>query len=570
MMRKINLFFILGILLIGVVSAATTCCEKTTTGAWCQNVNDASLCEDSINPITGQKYRAVSSFCEATSYCKLGTCINQQDGICLSVPQIVCQKESGYWSSSSQDKLPQCSLGCCLVGDQAAFVTQVRCNKLASQYGLDVDFRSDITDEITCLTSANPEAEGACVYSDNGITKCERATRKECQEKESTSQSDYSFHEGFLCSAPELETICAESKNTICEGDDVYFVDTCGNLGNIYDSNRIEEENYWTFIQEPTCTPSTNLGNKNSATCGDCDYYQGSMCSDKGIKIVNSGNYICKSLDCEGYTGTYSYKSSSNPYPRHGDTWCAMDNRTNGKANSPGSSSFRLICYNGDVTVEECGSGESGATRQMICSQNASTRAGNCKVNIWEDCTSQKTQGECEDTSLRDCTWMSVKKDNSQDTTCSTPGQLNLAPSWIRGIFSMPTSGCSSNTYGFSEQGLTENKSASGADGACVPKYSPGFERDGSDTTIGGETCALAGSSCLVTYEKTGVFGGWKCINNCACKTSAWAEGLNGICTQMGDCGVKTNYIGESGINTITNSIQEQKCSGGSKRDGEC
>lgn len=582
-MIKKYLFFLLGILLIGIVSATTTCCEKTTGSnpAWCQNVNTASLCDSSTNPVTGQPYRAVSSFCESTSYCKLGTCINQQEGICISEAQIICQKEDGFWSEQAQTNLPQCKLGCCLVGDQAAFVTQVRCNQLASQYGLDVDYRADINNELDCLASANLGTEGACTYTENGVKNCERTTRKECQDREKTSQADYSFHEGFLCSAQNLSTICAKSQNTICEGDDVYFVDTCGNLANIYDANKSTEENYWTFIQEPTCTSSSSPGNQNSATCGDCDYYYGSMCGDKGTKPVNSGNYICKSLDCEDYDGPFSYKGQNVPgrvanKPLHGDTWCATDNRTKETATSPGSTYFRLICYNGDVTVEECGNGESGATRQMICSENKDTRAGNCKVNVWQDCTSQKTEGECTDINVRDCSWVPVAKDNSKDTTCSTPGTFNFAPSIIRALFSMPSPAgtCSNNNYGFSDVGLTENSSMSGASGACVPKYSPGFERDGSDTTIGGEICAQAQSSCLVTYEQTGVggilSGGWKCINNCACKTRAWAEGLNNICKEVGDCGIKPNYIGDFGINTFLNSVQYKNCSGGSKRDLEC
>ncbi len=108
MRGKIILTLVLGILLIGSISAVTTCCEKTTAGAWCQNVNTASLCDSSTNSITGQPYRAVSSFCEATSYCKLGTCINHQEGTCINSPQIVCQGSSGFWSEQTADKLPQC------------------------------------------------------------------------------------------------------------------------------------------------------------------------------------------------------------------------------------------------------------------------------------------------------------------------------------------------------------------------------------------------------------------------------------------------------------------------------
>jgi len=69
----------------------------------------------------------------------------------------------------------------------------------------------------------------------------------------------------FLCSHPGLNTKCAMSESTKCEGDDVYFVDTCGNLANVYDASKINNQDYWSRIQEPTCSAST-------AGCGNCDY----------------------------------------------------------------------------------------------------------------------------------------------------------------------------------------------------------------------------------------------------------------------------------------------------------
>ncbi|VVB82324.1 Uncharacterised protein [uncultured archaeon] len=575
MIKKIALCFILGILLIGIANAATTCCEKTNSGALCQNVNDASLCNThDINPSTHVSYKATSSFCEATSYCKLGTCIDQQNGICFTSPQSVCSSPGGYWSTLSQDKLVQCKLGCCLVGNKAAFVTQVRCNSLASLYGLDVNYRADIKDELTCLQSASPDVKGACVFMQDSVKTCQMTTKADCQTL-AKSKTDALFHEGFLCSAQELGTVCAKSQNTKCDSDNVYFIDTCGNLANIYDSARYNEENYWTYIQSSTC--GNNLGNQDSASCGACDYYYGSMCGNKGTKAADYGNYICKSLDCGSYRGPFSYSptgfATATNYPKHGDTWCTTDNKNikGVTANSPGATSFKLICYNGEVTTEQCDS-----TRQKICFENKTTRTGNCKVNVWQDCTSQKTAADCNNADLRDCTWMTVTQDNSKDTACSTPDSFNWAPSFLKALFSMPISGgCKNNNiYAFSDIGLTENSSISGASGACLPKYSPGFERDGSDTTTGGEICAQAQSSCLVTYEQTGLggitSGGWHCINNCACKTSAWAEALNNISIQLGDCGVKNNYIGASGINTIQNSVQYTNCSGGTKRNGEC
>lgn len=522
---KISLIFILGILLIGIASAAITCCERTTSTAWCQNVNDATQCDTtSINPATGQPYRAVSSICESTSYCKLGTCIDQTEGICMTAPQIVCSASGGFWNNQNSASLPQCQLGCCLTGNQAAFVTQVTCNRMASLYGLDVNFRADIQSELQCLQSANPGVKGACVFTKNYATTCQLTTRSDCQAM-ATTQQNVTFHEGLLCSAQILQTICAPSQNTQCGIDDnVYFVDTCGNLANIYDSSKINDSNYWTYIQNPSC--GDGAGNKNSATCGACDYYSGSMCANKGSHSVTYGNYMCNNLDCNDYKGPFPYGGT----PKHGDTWCETDNKNGANETSPGATYFRMICYNGEVTTEECGNGDSGSTRQEICAENAAARAGNCKVNIWQDCVNQTNQGSCENADLRDCTWIS---------------------SWIPSM--------DNTSLLFFNNQTTINSS-----GACVPKYPPGFENNGNVT--GGQICALASNACVMevkesnlqSVEKTlGITNtsSWTCIKNCECNSTDWGTASNKICTQIGDCGVKNNYINQPGANTIAGSL---------------
>ncbi len=72
-------------------------------------------------------------------------------------------------------------------------------------------------------------------------------------------------------------------------------------MANIYDSSKVNNENYWTYIQESTCDDGE--GNKNSPSCGQCNYLSGTMCKEKGKeKTVDFGNYLCKDLDCSNYT----------------------------------------------------------------------------------------------------------------------------------------------------------------------------------------------------------------------------------------------------------------------------
>jgi hypothetical protein len=524
---KLSLVFFLGIFLIGIVSASY-CCEKTVSGAFCQNVDSVSECAVGTSEITGEEYRNIPASCEATSYCKTGTCINQQEGTCMSnTAQIICDANHGYWSSSDKNSLPQCKAGCCVMGSNAAFVTQVTCNRLASLYGITTSFQSEVSDELTCLTTANAEDEGACVYTKDFTTTCERSTRGDCSEKEKNSElRNVTFHNGYLCSATNLSSGCGKTQITECDANnDVRFVDSCGNLANIYDSSKIIDENYWTYIQEPTCT-SDKVGNKNAPNCGSCDYYSGSMCGEKetGVGAASPlyGDYLCKDLDCVNYGDDPDEEYyGGGEYPRHGESWCA----TVGAENSVGSSDYRLLCYNGEVTIEEC-----DPLREEICVQAKSDYSdftiGNCKVNLWQSCTAQNTSEKCEDVELRDCKWIDYRE------------------------------------YHFNAAGgLQAGSDDIDITGACVPLYPPGFNRDQSDEVSGSESCQQANSACLVTYEKNPfrILSGdtdWECTDNCYCDGIekgdvlsdndggvSWGNNLNTICSSLGDCGVKKNYI---------------------------
>ncbi|MCK9569221.1 hypothetical protein M0R72_09810 [Candidatus Pacearchaeota archaeon] len=514
-MKKISLVLILGIFLIGIVNASY-CCEKTVLGAYCQNVDEESQCATGTNPLTGEEYKSISALCESTSYCKIGTCVNAVEGTCLQSPKIICEANSGTWKGESADSIAQCNLGCCLIGSNAAFVTKITCNKFSEMYGVTTRFQEGVTDETTCLANANPDDEGACVYVQEYSTTCERTTKEECNNRaENSSLSNITFHSGYLCTAEDLGSICSKptslsNAQTKCDDNgNVVFVDGCGNLANIYDSSKINDFNYWEKITESDCTD--NEGNKNSATCGDCDYLLGSFCGDKEDNSVDAGDYICKNLDCVDYTGEYS---GGGDYPRHGESWC----ETTGTENSVGSTDFKLLCMNGEVTIDECDSG-----RDKICVQNESEYVSgfalaNCRKNYWEDCTSQNKSEECENSDARDCKWISY------------------------------------HDYTFTDEGLTPDEDI---DGVCVPLYPPGFERDQNQEVIGGEICSMATTNCLVMYEKSGALGDYECVENCYCDPDDsdydnFRDRISEICTSLGDCGVKDNYFEKSGKYAIT------------------
>jgi hypothetical protein len=523
MKKRLNIcsFIILGIFLIGIVSATGYCCERTagSNPAWCQYVTSQSSCDPA--------FQKTSAYCEATSYCKTGTCVNQQEGTCMPSTESVCTENNGFWSDKSKSELPQCANGCCLIGDSASFVTQVACNRMSALYGLDVNFQPNINTELSCLANANPSVKGACVYTKDYIKTCSLTTKKDCQDNaKNAAFSGVEFHEGYLCSAPELETVCSKSQNTKCgEDDKVYFVDTCGNLANVYDSSRFNDEDYWTKIQDSTCSTAGNAGNKDSASCGNCDYYLGSMCKQKKIgDSVDSGNYLCKDLDCKDYRGFYSSSptgmATATNYPKHGESWCVTDEKNGGTAFSPGATSFVLTCYNGEVNKPS----ECDATRQKVCKEtvmNAATgfKTAGCKSNLWQDCIVQNNSDDCLNEDDRDCNWIT---------------------------------GSNWNGYYYTSDGYLKNDENDKAPiGICVPKYQPGFETEGSDVV---SDCQAASTVCYVTMEKWWLSAdkpaNWKCKDNCQCLDSTWETSLNNVCTLMGDCGIKKNYIGQFGYPT--------------------
>ena len=472
------------------VGEITYCAERTIDGAWCQNV---PLEEVDTN------YRSVPTSCDATSYCKLGTCSNSQEGTCLeNTPQKVCEEpddgiSGGVWFDSDADELPQCSLGCCLLGNQASFVTQVRCKQLSSLYGLETNYRTDIQSEVACIATATSGLKGACVFEKEFERTCKFSTQGECLNLEIQEGSNVEFHEGLLCSAEELATNCGPSEQTtLVEGkDEVFFVDTCGNVGNIYDSSKINNQNYWRDIigKAESCGFGDPNGNAGSATCGNCDYFLGSTGKsyDRSLDPTPArfGDNICRDLGCEYQNVDY----------QHGETWCSIS--SDDEKNLPGSRYFRLVCYNGEVTVEACAD-----FRREICIQDELNgfKTSACRVNEWQDCTSQKEEIDCKNEDKRDCKWVNSNNKDADDED----------------IF------------------------------VCVPKFTPGFDfwEAGSDAE---SLCRVANNECIVRYEK-GIFDDkFECVENCECLEDDWAEEQNRLCVALGDCGSSVNYIGREG-----------------------
>ena len=553
------------------VSDVTVCCEKTNSGLFCQDVKEEDCSSDA---------RALPTACASTSFCKPGFCFDSVEGTCLdNVPQMVCNDNEGTWKSEMP---PQCELGCCVLGDQASFVTLTRCKRLSSMFGLETNYNKNLKDELQCIMSARADEKGACVYVDNPAEAqptCKFVTRSECQagsnintevndseEKtveetaaEKTTEEtkktggvlndaltnvdntggtllspedagcgeSQCFYPGLLCSAEELGTNCGMTKETTClDGhEEVYFVDTCGNPANIYDASKVNDKMYWSKIMDKAESCNPEASNGNSQTCGNCNYILGAVCRETSSTTGRAtyGDNICADLGCKNEEGEKQM---------HGESWCVSSGGDN-----VGGKYYRHSCVNNEVVSEPC-----AEFRQEICIENTiETSEGDftqaaCRVNRWQDCTSQKTSEDCMNNDRRDCIWLDGIEYvlmgtamNGSTIDANSLGQLKEAIKSAGGLKNVPR-------------------------GACIPEHAPGLEfygggEEGDDASgDAAGVCGQANAVCPVTYEKGLIGGEWECVEHCECLPGGELEAKRAyLCSAMGDCGAKSNWLGQSG-----------------------
>jgi len=443
-MKKISIVFVLVFLLVGAFFVSSqeqnfakeVCCEKTKTRGYCQNVLEVE--KDSVCEVGS----AAATSCDQTSFCQPGVCVGMNTGVCTpNVPKSICEKDGGVWYDKNRDEIEQCKRGCCQVGTSASFVTAVDCKKIATDYGVDIKFRSDITDEATCVEFANSEELGACVVK--GSTKgCTLETKEYCKSIKG------SFYKGLLCTAPGISD-CAKTTNTECfEGrDEVYFLDSCGNRANVYDPKKIKDVEYWKKIQEPTCSGERG--------CGDCSYAEGSVCEMK------NGKGQCKDLSCVDENGEKH---------DHGESWCAesegvyadilvdpITQKLQGKTreilennyekfNIPGSRYYKLECSYGEIVQEACMDFRNGICKETVLD---GFEHAVCVTSTWRECYDIQNKTLCESDNY-DCKWIG--------------GEDYYWGYTFNGTI-----------YPYNGENEEQKKIRNEKQGSCVPLYAPGF-----------------------------------------------------------------------------------------------
>ncbi|MDP2909114.1 MAG: hypothetical protein Q8N77_04890, partial [Nanoarchaeota archaeon] len=348
-------------------AATNTCCEKTLNEQYCF-YGDSSNCDPA------KQYASVS--CEQTSFCQLGCCYDLDEGLCYrNVPQSKCLSTDGgeWYKDVTCNSVGSCRLGCCTIGSQCFMATEQSCAIQTAQYSeLELDFSSDIATETECQNVCRAKEKGCCVNLDKS---CAYETREACD----TARG--SFYNQQYCSDIAL-CGCLKHNKKECRDDDVYWLDSCGNLEDVAE---------------------------------DCDYSKGTICKKSG------DDYTCGSTNCES---TYSdEKNVHDPnmggVRKNGESWCVYESGTGDYMDRPGTRHYRHMCVNGQEIIESCRD-----FREEVCAQgkvSGMTEAQCLHNDIYESPITEQIstvprgfqfwedKGDCDESTV-DCTVVWLKK----------------------------------------------------------------------------------------------------------------------------------------------------------------
>ena len=469
-MKKKNLVFILAafflVFAFSFVSAANTCCVQPLEGRWCQDDIPDNEC------VSG--YQKPTS-CITYVPCKKGVCYSENSGECsTNTFKAYCESNGNLWFDESKENvvvngLNVCKEGCCFYGDSTNLLSFAKCKSLSLSQGqgIGVNFDPTITDRDTCLALSGGNEEVACIIPNQFFRDCRRTTKQDC-----LSTGGSPSRTGLLCTAPQLATDCAPSRETVIYNGKVYFTDTCGNRANIYVKNKFTDlSDYWTNIKQSddSCTISSSA--KFSSTCGNCDETQGTIAlsydfaklnkANQGMAPPEHGKNVCSSMDC--YYDTDGISSTPEIFYKHGESWCAETEGTvhhinitgetgefissdktreiltnyvaavypnwqqsfkesYNEYNIPGSRYTKLTCVDGVVYEDSCKD-----FRQEICMESTmSPTTGNFKIakcmnNDFLSCANYTSKTSCEDELF--CKWIYGYRFDGQKTNTIHDGE---------------------------------------------------------------------------------------------------------------------------------------------------
>ena len=551
-------------------------CAQTKNGRLCQPFA-SNICNDNCKE-NCIDVELTTDVLPDDNECKLGLCYDSDEGSCESrSPKTACVENNGDWYKTG-DATGEglCRRGCCIINDQALFLTNKQCEKRSASLGFELGgdnaiFNSDINEEPACIAEAynrrNANLDGACTFphEDGGKLDCKFVKGDEC------SDIGGIFNAGKLCSNSELNTRCTKSNSTNCvEGlDEIYWIDSCGNRENIYEGSDQDKKDLSWFnglvkAKNESCILSSGGNNiANQGTCGNCDRFRGSICSNKTMEPIvqklndDDQNFVCLDMGC--------YDDNGKRIREHGESWCAYQSKIGingllGEQNNnmvvtslmniaipqigggilggdravdtPGSSHFRATCLNGKIQTSACETG-----RREICVESRSEISGSDK---------EFSQAVCRKNRAMECFQYNPGKTESQAIGLAGPQKA-----WkiLRTKLQL-TCGLDPDCF------VLDVNLASGKDDTfkfsyCAPRYKLGFDLENSES--GKQFCSQASQKCTAVFVKG--IGGWECKANCDCvegsdpssakPSQKFVKEMGRFCSSLGDCGSQVSYTGK-------------------------
>jgi len=511
--------------------------------------------------------------------CKLGLCFDAKKGSCApNSPKDECEEKGGEWfAEDNAEGVEKCEKHCCILKDQALFVNERTCEIMADSLGLelgadDAYFDSDITAEPECIDAVYFLNKSACVFpSEEGLgNSCRFTTSEDC------NSLGGRFSDNYLCSHPDLETVCKRQNTTGCvEGrDEVFWFDSCGNRENIYDSDRDRSWNNGKVLSKEESCVLGSSGNflENQETCGNCYRFLGSMCGNASEndreKVDAPTNIVCRDMGC----------MDGDVRREHGETWCSYQSAIGVSADvpflgiatyyrgfhipglramaAPGSEHFRKSCIDGEIEIEACSSYRNGiCVESRIGEGDKEFSTAACRPNRWAECLAYNTQNSPGNilSELLPGISMLAQFIPAAGKLLQLPAEAEKVRVGMAMLQCEKDPDCFVNNIGIDDFKFP----------LCEPKYPAGFyeaESQGEDEKIcsfGTQTC-----SSVWVYESTaftfGTTAKWECKANCGCVTGSspqdaqpsmeFVKQMNDICVSLGDCGAKANYVGGGGF----------------------
>ena len=464
------------------------CCEVMKNGAKCQ-ISLEEECQSDWHK---------DQSCDVI--CQIGCCIDSQ-GMCtkqaISTQCLIPPALRFIANDPMCQQDPLCKYGCCTVGYQKIWTTNLTCVMVYNGVWDDT-----VLDELTCINQAYEEERGCC----SSYAGCQYITGAECNAKRGSFFANRKCYEISTCNCT-----LKENEGKCVEGfPDLYKVDTCGN---VY-VDEIKER-----CGDGFCNPETNK----------CE---SGACSN-----------IYKNVR-EGFGPKQSTETAKN-----GESWCVYDTVLDlGNGTAPmGSRHWRHYCLYGKEYVEPCADYrqevcgelqcvplEGSTTSPHICgsktSQSECQEAGcmwlpikqaYCMPNRWRECFNITDEEECN--KHGSCFWWT-----DFQTQVTTLSSLGLMP-----YYDLKINEAKNNWISFSKN---KRKYDSHELPLCLPKYPPGFNDDNKATM-----CALGNYFCQYKEEWWGLD-----TENKECEKEEFYELIAHTCRSIGDCGIYLNYLGKN------------------------